>query len=110
MIRQVGADYRVLGHRSSSLGTLGTKRACSAIPGLQARPVCNTWHGPVVPGKDMVDRAPPTGRANVGRLHGAAVSSQLAVPIGAGGVFGWDVCPVSASLTLASHEVDQILA
>ena len=42
VIRQVGADYRVLGHRSSSLGTLGTKRACSAIPGLQARPVCST--------------------------------------------------------------------
>ena len=36
MVGQVGADYRDLGHRSRSLGTLGTKRACSAIPGLQA--------------------------------------------------------------------------
>src|SRR6478752_4255596 len=78
VIRQVGADYRVLGHRSSSLGTLGTKRACSAIPGLQARPVCSTWQGQVVPGKGMVDRAPPTGRAiNVGRLRGAAVSLSV---------------------------------
>ena len=42
MLRTRRADYRVLGHRSSSLGTLGTKRACSAIPGLQARPVCST--------------------------------------------------------------------